>query len=194
MVAFTLAILAGGKSSRMGRDKAFVELAGKAMIEHVIERTQAIGQSETILITNQPANYAHLGLPMFTDILPEKGSLGGIYTAIQASSAPYTLCIACDMPFVNADLLRYMVSIAEGWDVVVPKVDGYPEGLHALYGRTCVDAIHKRLMQDQLRVIGFYPEVRVRYLEEAEYKTLDPQRRSFQNINTPDDLRDASVQ
>ena len=194
MVAFTVAILAGGKSSRMGRDKAFVELNGKLMIEHVIERTQSIGQAETILITNHPENYARFGLPMFTDVLPDKGSLGGIYTAIHYSTQAYTLCVACDMPFIQPDLLKHMVSLAQDWDVVVPLVDEYPEGLHALYSRKCLDAIHPRLLAGKLKVIGFYADVRVRYLKETEYTSFDPDAVSFRNINTPDDLADASHQ
>lgn len=194
MVAFTVAILAGGKSSRMGRDKAFVELNGKLMIEHVIERTQAIGQAETILITNRPEDYARFGLPIFADVLPDKGSLGGIYTAIHYSTQAYTLCVACDMPFIQPDLLKHMVSLAQDWDVVVPLVDEYPEGLHALYSRKCLDAIHPRLLAGQLKVVGFYADVRVRYLKEAEYASLDPDATSFQNINTPDDLADVSHQ
>ncbi|MFQ3568760.1 MAG: molybdenum cofactor guanylyltransferase, partial [Aggregatilineales bacterium] len=112
MANFTLAIVAGGKSTRMGRDKSFVPLNGRPLIEHVLERTRDLGQAETILIVNQPALYAHLGLPMFADLLPDKGSLGGIYTAIHHSGTPYTLCVACDMPFLNARLLRYQVSLA----------------------------------------------------------------------------------
>src|SRR5688500_13381989 len=113
MKEFTLAIIAGGKSSRMGTDKSFVPLAGKPIIEHIISRTTDLGQETTILITNRPADYAHLGLPMYADVFPEKGSLGGIYTAIQYSRSPYTLTIACDMPFVNPALLQHMLSLID---------------------------------------------------------------------------------
>ena len=102
----SLAIIAGGQSRRMGRDKAFVELGGQTLIERVIQRSAELGQAETILITNKPADYAHLGLPMFRDALPDKGSLGGIYTALLRAQSPAVLVLACDMPFVNADLLR----------------------------------------------------------------------------------------
>ena len=86
--SFSLAIIAGGQSRRMGRDKAFVELGGKPLIEHVIQRSADLGQAETIIITNKPAQYAHLGLPMYRDVLPDKGSLGGIYTALVKAKAP----------------------------------------------------------------------------------------------------------
>ena len=188
----TIAIIAGGKSRRMGRDKAFVELAGKALIERVIERSADLGQAETILITNTPAQYAHLGLPMYQDVLPEKGSLGGIYTALVQAQCPDVLVLACDMPFVSADLLRFMIAqLGDDIDIVVPRVDGYPQGLHAIYKKTCIEPIAGQLAADRLKIIRFYDKMRVRYLDEAEYAGFDPQGLSFANLNTPEELEQA---
>ena len=192
MNSLTVAINAGGKSSRMGTDKSFVPLLGKPMIEHVLERVSDLGQLETILVTNKPDLYAHLNLPMYPDALPDKGSLGGIYTAILNSRSEYTLCVACDMPFLNPALLRHMVAlIRPEADVVVPTVDGYPEGLHAIYSQRCLEPIRRKLEADRLKIIGFYDEVRVRTLDEAQWQPFDPRGLSFRNINTPDELRDA---
>lgn len=192
MTDFTLAIIAGGKSSRMGTDKAFVTLADKPMIEHVIERTADIGQSGTILITNNKSAYAHLNLPMYTDIQQEKGSLGGIYTAISHSKTPYTLVVACDMPFLNPDLLKFMVAqISEDVDIVVPRVEGYPQGLHAIYSKTCLDPIENQLDEDRLKIIRFYDQVRVRYLDEADYAPFAGDGHAFTNLNTPEELKAA---
>lgn len=192
MTPFSTVIMAGGKSSRMGTDKSFVKLLGKPMIEHIIERLSDLGQSETILITNRPDDYAHLGLPMHADVIPEKGSLGGIYSAIYHSQYPHTLVVACDMPFVNPALLRYMIGLCDGsYDVIVPRVEEYPEGLHAIYRKACLEAIKKQLDADRLKVIGFYGDVRVRYIDEPEYATFDPKGLSFQNINTPEELEKA---
>ena len=189
---FTLAIIAGGQSRRMGRDKAFVELGGKTLIKRVIDRSANLGQSETILITNKPAQYAHLGLPMFRDILPDKGSLGGIYTALARAESPDVLVLACDMPFVNADLLQYMVEqCRDDFDIVVPTVDGYPQGLHAIYKKTCIAPIAEQLAANRLKIIRFYDQMRVRYLDEADYAAFDPQGRSFANLNTPQELAEA---
>ena len=190
MKPFTIAIIAGGQSSRMGTDKSFVPLRGKPLIEHLLARIASLGQDETILVTNRPDEYAHLDLPMFTDVLPGKGALGGIYTAVHASQSPYTLALACDMPFVNADLLRYMLALTEGdeVDIVVPRVDDHPQGLHAIYSKTCLPPIRARLDADRLKVIGFYDQVRVRYLDPPEWSQLDPQGLSFHNINTPAEL------
>jgi molybdenum cofactor guanylyltransferase len=192
----TIAIIAGGKSSRMGTDKSFVPLLGKRMIDHVYQWIADLGQDETILITNKPEAYADLRLPMFSDVLPDTGSLGGIYTAVHMSQSGYTLCVACDMPFLNRALLLYMIDLTKQGgetpdDVIVPRVEGYPEGLHAIYSKACLIPIRKRLDVGQLKIIGFYDAVRVRYLDEAEWRSLDPQGLSFQNINTPEELQAA---
>ena len=188
----SLAIIAGGQSRRMGRDKAFVHLAGKPLIEYVIERSADLGTAETILITNKPAQYAHLGLPMHRDILPDKGSLGGIYTALVQAGRRDVLALACDMPFVNSSLLQYMIEqMDEDIDIVVPTVDGYPQGLHAIYKKTCIEPIAAQLAADRLKIIRFYDQMRVRYLDEADYAAFDPQGRSFANINTPEELAKA---
>lgn len=195
MSTLTVAIIAGGKSSRMGTDKSFVPLLGKPMIEHILARITDLGQRETILITNRLDDYARLGLPMFDDILANKGSLGGIYTAIHYSQSDYTLTIACDMPFVNPTFLRYIMALREEktgpYDVIVPRVDGHPQGLHAIYRKTCLEPIREQLDANRLKVIGFYDKVRVRYLDAEEYGPLDPEGLALHNINTPDELQAA---
>jgi molybdopterin-guanine dinucleotide biosynthesis protein A len=190
MFQFTVAILAGGKSSRMGTDKAFADLMGRPMIEHTLSGVAGLGQTETILITNRPADYARLNLPMIGDILPGKGSLGGVYTAIARGSGSHTLVLGCDMPFVSPALLRHMVELSrdEAYDAIVPRSGGYPEALHAIYSRACLVPIQERLEANQLKVTGFFESVRVRYVDEAEYQALDPKGLSFFNVNTPDDL------
>ena len=193
MTSLTVAINAGGQSSRMGTDKAFVDLLGQPLIEHIIGRVAGLGQAETILITNRPDDYAHLGLPLVGDVMPDKGSLGGIYTALHHGQTAYTLVVACDMPFLNPALLRYMVGLCAGdqYDVIVPRVEGYPQGLHAIYSQNCLEPIRARLDAGRLKVIGFYDDVRVRYLDEAEYAPFDPDGLSFSNVNTPQELAEA---
>ena len=193
MSGLTVAVIAGGKSSRMGTDKAFAAIQGKPLIEHMLSRIADLGQDETILITNRPADYASLRLPTYTDVIPEKGSLGGIYTALCHSQQPYTLVLACDMPFVNASLLRHMAGLCQDdqFDVIVPRVERYPEGLHAIYSQACLQPIRERIDDDQLKVISFYGRVRVRFLDEAEYLSYDPKKLSFFNVNTPEELAEA---
>lgn len=189
---FSLAIIAGGKSQRMGRDKAFVDLGGKTLIEHVISRSADLGQVETILITNKPADYVHLGLPMFRDALPGKGSLGGIYTALLKARSDFVLVLACDMPFISADLLRFMTEqINNDIDIIAPRVAGYPQGLHAIYRKTCIEPIREQLTANRLKIIRFYDRMRLRYLDEPEYAPYDPDGRCFANLNTPEELAEA---
>ena len=178
----------------MGRDKAFVKLAGKPLIQHVIERSRNLGQTETILIANQPERYQHLGLPVFSDVCPNKGSLGGIYTALTYAQNPHTLVIACDMPFIKTELLRFMIAqISDDIDIVVPRVGGYPQGLHAIYSQSCRQPIQEQLAANRLKVIRFYDRMRVRYLDEADYAPYDVDGRSFVNLNTPEELQQARM-
>lgn len=188
----SVAIIAGGKSVRMGRDKAFVKLAGKPLIQHVIERSRNLGQTETILIANQSERYRHLGLPVFSDVCPNKGSLGGIYTALTYAQSPHTLVIACDMPFIKTELLRFMIAqISDAIDIVAPRVGGYPQGLHAIYSQSCRQPIQEQLAANRLKVIRFYDRMRVRYLDENDYEPYDVDGRSFVNLNTPEELQQA---
>ena len=192
MSTFSLAIIAGGKSRRMGRDKAFLELGGKTLIERVITASADLGQSQTLLITNKPDEYRHLGLEMHTDILPDKGSLGGIYTALTQAAHPAVLVLACDMPFIKTELLRFMIAqLDEATDIVVPRVEGYPQGMHAIYRKTCLPPIREQLQANRLKIIRFYGKMRVRYLDEADYAPYDAEGRSFTNLNTPAELEQA---
>jgi molybdopterin-guanine dinucleotide biosynthesis protein A len=182
------AILAGGESSRMGENKAFVQIGGIPINERVIARLQPV-VDELAIISNFPAEYAYLGLPVHTDILSGKAALGGLYTAIERASTPHTFVVSCDQPFLNTALLRYLAGLRAGFDVVVPlNREGYPQSMHALYGKTCAGPIRQRLEEDRLKVIGFFPDVRVRGVSADEIDAIDPERWSFINVNTPDDL------
>jgi molybdenum cofactor guanylyltransferase len=141
-----------------------------------------------ILITNKAADYAHLGLPLFADIYPECGPLGGIYTAVHQASHSHTLVVACDMPWLNRDLLTYMINLREGADVIVPRWEKYPEPLHALYSKACLPPIESNLQAGLLKITSFFGRVKVRFIERAEIERFDENGRSFANLNTPEDL------
>ncbi|NCF66623.1 MAG: NTP transferase domain-containing protein [Chloroflexi bacterium] len=183
----TVAIQAGGTSTRMGTDKSFVSFRGRPMIEVVQEKLSGLGD-EIILITNRPDPYAYLNLPMFADTYMGSGPLAGIFTALTAASYSHTLIVACDMPLLNRPLLQHLISLKETADVVVPRWGKYPEPLHAVYGKTCIPAIEKHLEAGKLKITGFFAEVRVYFVEQKEIERFDPQGRSFTNINTPEDL------
>jgi molybdenum cofactor guanylyltransferase len=182
-----IAILAGGQSRRMGSEKSFISLQGKPMIEHVLDRVKTL-RLPIMLITNSPDQYAKYELPMASDILPDQGSLGGLYTAIHFSRAEHTLCVACDMPFLNPALLEYLIEQLPGWDAVVPRIGGFPEAIHAIYSKACLDPIRAQILKEQLRSSGIFDSIKTHYIEEPAIKTFDPDFRSFINVNTPDDL------
>jgi len=180
----SVAILAGGRSRRMGRDKAFLPVGGRPVIERVIERIAPLSD-DLILITNEPVPYRYLGQRLVGDVAPGKGSLGGIYTALHAAHYDHCLVVACDMPFLNPDLLRYLIGLVPGYDVVIPRIAEFPETLHAVYGKRCLEPIKRRLLADQLKIVGFFDEVRVRTVERDDVARFDPAFRSFLNMNTP---------
>lgn len=186
----TVAIMAGGQSSRMGQDKSFVPFEGRPMIEVVRERVAGLG-AETVIITNKPAEYAYLGLPIHSDITPNMGPLGGIYTAVHHARHPYTLVVACDMPWLNRALLTYMIGLRHEADIVVPRWDKFPEPLHAIYNKACLPPIHQQLQAVQLKVVRFYGQVQVRFVDRPEIERFDENGRSFANLNTPQELAKA---
>lgn len=188
--AFTVAILAGGKSSRMGTDKAFVRVLGKPLIEDILDHLHGLG-AETIIITNTPESYRYLGVPLFTDVLPDKGALGGIYSALYHSSHPHTLCVACDMPFVVRPFLDHLISLIPEGEAIVPRLGKEAEPFRAIYSRTCLGPIRAALEAGKMRIISFFPDVRVRFVDEAEIDRFDPHHLSFFNVNTPEDLESA---
>ncbi|MBI1877241.1 MAG: molybdenum cofactor guanylyltransferase [Chloroflexi bacterium] len=183
----SVAILAGGQSKRMGRDKAFLKVGGCPVIERVLAQVGPL-TDDLFISANSPEKYAHLRLPIMPDIYPDKAALGGLYSVIRAARHNNVLVVACDMPFLNAALLQYMIDLAPTADVIVPLISPpQPETLHAIYSKNCLPAIERRLLANQLRLIGFFDDVSVRYVERAEIASFDPEFRSFTNMNTPEE-------
>jgi molybdenum cofactor guanylyltransferase len=183
----TTVIMAGGKSSRMGTDKSFVPLLGKPMIEHVLERVAGLAD-RTLLVTNRPEEYAYLALPMASDIYQDCGPLGGLQTALYHAQSSHILVVACDMPWLNRDLLAFMIDQRRLADITIPRWDKHPEPLHAVYSQACLAPIEANLQASRLQLIAFFDEVSVNYLDRATIARFDPAGRSFANVNTPDDL------
>jgi len=190
MLTISCIVLAGGESARIGTDKAFLKIGGKTLIEQILEKLLRIGD-DVIVVTNSPERYNHLGVRLVSDISPGKGALGGIYSGLKASKNEYSFVVACDMPFLNVNLIRYMTLLASGHDVVIPRVNGLLEPLHAIYSKRCIPSIERLLEKDDLKIVRFFSDVRVRYVEEEEINVLDPKHLSFFNINTLEDLEKA---
>jgi len=184
-------VLAGGKSLRLGRDKVFETVGDRNLLDLVIDRVIPLSR-ETIVVTasnNAPIKYENYsGLKAVTDIHPGKGPLGGVYTGLMTSSLFCNLVVASDMPFLNPALLRYMMEISAGFDVVVPRIGDLMEPLHAIYTKNCLEPMEHLLKQDKLSIHRLFPMVRTRYMEADEIETFDPEHLSFFNINTRSDL------
>jgi len=188
-VSVSAAIMAGGKSVRMGQDKAWIELDGEPLIARVAAVLAQVAD-EVIVVANDP-KYESLGLRVVRDRWPAGGALGGIATGVGAATHDTVLVAACDMPFTSVEMWRLLLGHAGEADVVIPRVGGEYETLHALYAKACVPHMARSIAENRLRVISFFEAVRVLAVEEPELRAVDPTLRAFTNVNTPEELAGA---
>lgn len=191
MSQITPLILAGGKSRRMGTNKSFVPLAGKPMIEIIVEKLKGIFPLPPILVTNSPELYSYLNLEMTEDIIKDKGPLGGIHAGLSSSPTQFNFIFGCDMPFLNLGLICYMVEQIGEEDLIIPRHGTCLEPLHAIYSKDCLKSIEKALSLGSLKIQSFFPDVKIRYIEKNEVEVFEPQLKCFSNINTQQDLENA---
>ena len=181
-------IQAGGRSRRMGGEpKALLDLGGRRIIERVIDAL-APAVSDLLLVTNTPELYRFLGLRMVPDAVPDAGSLGGIYSGLRAAPRDAIFTVACDMPFLMTDVVRLVIARTDEADVVIPRVGDQLETLHAAYGTRCLGPMERRIAAGELRITGFFHEVRVVEIPEADVARLADPAIVFMNVNTPDEL------
>jgi molybdenum cofactor guanylyltransferase len=180
-------ILAGGQSRRMGRDKALIDFNGRPIIAHVIETLRELSD-DVIVVSNRADEYVRFGARIVPDFDPPSGPLGGIATGLSAANNALSIVVACDMPFLNRSLLRYLIDRADKVDAVVMKTGDDYEPLHAVYRSTCLPFIQQHLTQGDRRVISFYDDVKLLTIPEEEWRPIDPEARSISNLNTPEDL------
>ena len=164
MVAASSVVLAGGKSRRMGTDKAFLEVGGATIVQRVLAALETLSD-DTIIVTNSPEEYAGLPARLGGDFYPNKGALGGIHAGLLAARYDYIVAVACDMPFLNPRLLRHLADLVENYDVVVPDLGGgHLETTHAVYSKGCLEPIERLILEDRLRIVEL--PVPLIYLEE----------------------------
>jgi molybdopterin-guanine dinucleotide biosynthesis protein A len=187
-------IIAGGASRRLGRNKALERIGGKALIERVIDSLVPL-TTEVLVVVARPEQAAALLLSpwvrVVSDRYPGRGSLGGIFSGLDASAEPWSLVVGCDMPFLKRELLRHLIEESSNVDAVVPRLGGQPEPLHALYSKACLAPMEEMLRAGQLKIAPLFEAVRVRYVDEAAIDRVDPDHLSFFNINTQADLEEA---
>ena len=190
------AVLAGGAARRYGgRPKGLVELAGRRILDRVVDAVQAVAGAPPLLVANAPDGPSwRLDLRTVPDVRPGCGSLGGIYTAIVSGSGP-VLCVAWDMPFVSPALLRALLDGSPGYDAFLPESDSRRgvEPLCAVYGPACAAAIERQLERGDLQAIGFHADVKVGTLPLERVRALGDPAGLFFNVNTPEDLEQAEA-
>jgi len=187
-------LLAGGKSSRMGKDKARLKLDGRMMIlQSVANKLLTI--SDEIIVATDGRRYEDLNVSVkwVDDVYPLAGSLVGLYSGLRATGSDYALVVACDMPFLNLDLLRHMIALPRDYDILIPQIGDKLEPLHAIYSKKCLEPAKRLLEAGHLRIIDMFPEVRVSYLPQEIIEKYDPEHRSFFNINSPDQMAEAKA-
>ena len=184
-------ILAGGKSSRFGSNKAFANVNGRQLIRRVVYVMGSVFE-KLIIITNDPEEYSPLGLPMHEDLIKGLGPLGGIYTGLEMMPLRSGFFVACDMPFLSEGLIRYITGLNNNdFDAFVPKIDWKMEPLHALYSKSCLPAIRGLIESGECMINKFFQTIRARFINEDEIKKYDPLLRSFYNINRQEELINA---
>lgn len=183
-------ILAGGKSSRMGKDKSFILFSGRPLIEVLIDKISPLFK-DLIIVTNKPYLYQKYDIRTEVDIVKDSGPLAGIYTGLVSSRDSYNFIFACDMPFLNQDLIQYMVEETKGgdYDVVVPEYKGRLQPLCAIYSKKCIEPIENELSRNNLKIRDFLQYVKVRVINEKEISRFISSQSLFANINTPQDIQ-----
>jgi len=166
---------------------------GKPLIKRIHDRFSDIGQ-ETILITNSEKGYTDFDLPIFQDIIPDRGALGGLYTALSFSQEPYVGLIAADLPFASPRLILKLLEFAQNLhaDAALPSTEFGLEPMHAVYKReTCLPLVKNALDQNQWKMIAWHDLAKVRVLDPEETRRAAGTDYTFENVNTPKDFRDA---
>lgn len=183
-------ILAGGKSSRFGSDKAFIKLEGALLIRKQIKILKKIFK-KIIIVTNTPEKYKLKNVKVIRDIIPGRGPLSGIHSGLCASDSFYNFVVACDMPFINSSLIRYILRNKNNYDIIIPKIGRKYHPLFGLYSKNCIPVIEKVLSKNKLRVSAIFSKVKTGFISRKEIERLDKPLLSLKNINTREDLRDA---
>ncbi len=184
-------VLAGGESRRMGRrNKALLEIGGRPIVSLIVQTLSEVFL-DVIIVTNSPDQFKFLGLPMFQDLRRGFGALGGIYTGLSCCKGDYGFLVACDMPFIRRSVIEHMLSRLQGQDVVIPRIRGRLEPLHAIYSRACVPYMRELIARGDRKILNLFDQVNVLEIPETELAPLDPDLQFVANLNTLEDLEKA---
>lgn len=181
-------ILSGGKSTRLGGlNKAFIQVRGERLIERTIRIYRKLFK-DIFIVTNSPLDYLEFNVEIVTDIIPGKAALGGIYTGLFFATCDHAFVSACDMPFLNAPFIRYMMSETKNHSIVVPRTPEGLQPLHAIYSRRLIKPIRRLIEEDRLKITDLFLKSGVREIPPEKITEFDPEMRLFMNINTAEEL------
>jgi molybdopterin-guanine dinucleotide biosynthesis protein A len=185
----TAIILAGGESSRIGsdQDKAILKLNGKRLIDIVISKLKHIVE-DNIIIVGPPEKHPSCK-QVVPDLFNQKGLMVGLYSGLKASTSQYNLVVGCDMPFLKVELLQYIEEKIDSNDIIIPRyAKSYIEPLCAIYSKDCLEIMKRNIEAGILSIRKVFPYLKVKYIEEKEIKSVDPELNSFFNINYKEDF------
>ena len=180
-------ILAGGRSSRMGRDKTLLSINNETLIERTLKKLAGV-VDEIIIASNHTKKYNFSGVAEVPDHYPGLGPLAGLHAGLVAAQYQYAFVVSCDMPLFTGDLASYLLDRRSGYDVIVPVIWQRWEPLCAVYSRRCIGPVEQCLQSGVSQVYQFYPQVRVLKIGEDELQTVGNPEELFCNLNTPGDL------
>lgn len=191
----SVVVQAGGESKRMGRDKGLVPFLGQPLVQRVIERIGPVAD-EILVTSNSLDAYRFLGIPIFPDIIPGRGSLSGLYTAFCSAKYPLVAVVACDMVFASAKVFaaEKELILSSSYDGIVPQTDYGFEPFHSVYLKEpCVKAVKAALENGQKRADCWFSRVNIGFLPSEQLERLDPCHEAFINLNTPEELLGAEL-
>ncbi len=191
-IEVTGVLLAGGKSRRMGEDKRYLVVGEETLIERGLSVLRSTFQ-EVLVVIAQGSPPLRVDAKVVRDLVPECGSLGGLYTGLMQAATPWIFVVACDMPFLDQAIIAQFTSRRAAADIVMAKLAARLHPMHALYGKQCLPVMDQMILARQLKIqeLVSYASLRVQYVTEVDLLTIDPSGRSFQNVNTPQDLEAA---
>lgn len=187
------AVLAGGRSSRMGTNKALLEVGGRGMLDRTADLLRPL-VDDLFIVADNGGPYAGLGLPVIPDLHHGRGPIGGIHAALRRAAHPRVLCVATDMPHIGPGVIALLLRLARpDDDALLPRIGGRPEPLLAVYGRTALPGFERAIAAGRLRVLDALDGLRARFIDESELRAAGAGLLSFVNVNTPEELAAARV-
>jgi molybdopterin-guanine dinucleotide biosynthesis protein A len=191
-IEVTGVLLAGGKSRRMGEDKRYLVVGEQTLLERSLGVLRSMFH-EVLVVIAQDSVPLDIDARVVRDLVPDCGSLGGIYTGLTQATTPYIFAVACDMPFLNQAVITQFTNRRDTADIVMARLATRLHPMHALYGKGCLPAMEQMIVARQLKIqeLVSHASLRVQYVTEADLLSIDPSWRSFHNVNTPEDLEAA---